>query len=92
MFWNSSDRLGSESGGPNGAADDAGLEEMVNLANSQLLQQELKNHEKMIDRMGRSDEGNNKPPLDNVPHENFLLPVNVRRLAIVIFLLTYIGL
>ncbi|XP_046651629.1 eye-specific diacylglycerol kinase-like isoform X4 [Daphnia pulicaria] len=74
------DSVGLE-GGPNGASnlsDDAGLEDMVNLANSQ-LQQESHHSNKMRrkNHLGKTEEVSSKSP-ENVAHENFLLPINVK--------------
>ena len=76
--------LNSLEGGPNGASnsDDAGLEDMVNLANSQ-LQQESHHTNKMRrkNNLGKTEDASSKPP-DNVAHENFLLPINVKRFGL----------
>lgn len=80
------DWLSSLEGGPNGASnlsDDAGLEDMVNLANSQ-LQQESHHSNKMRrkNNLGKTEEVSSKSP-ENVAHENFLLPINVKRFGLV---------
>ncbi|XP_045030241.1 diacylglycerol kinase zeta isoform X3 [Daphnia magna] len=68
--------------GPNGASnllDDAGLEDMVNLANSQ-LQQEL-HHSNKMERKNIVEKAENvspQPPENVVAHDNFLLPINVK--------------
>lgn len=74
--------------GPNGASnllDDAGLEDMVNLANSQ-LQQEL-HHSNKMERKNIVEKAENvspQPPENVVAHDNFLLPINVKRFGLFI--------
>ncbi|KAK4030324.1 hypothetical protein OUZ56_023329 [Daphnia magna] len=74
--------LGLMESGPNGASnllDDAGLEDMVNLANSQ-LQQEL-HHSNKMERKNIVEKAENvspQPPENVVAHDNFLLPINVK--------------
>ena len=70
---------------PNGASnlsDDAGLEDMVNLANSQ-LQQEPQHSEKLERRnqQEKIEHISPRPSPENVAHDNFLLPINVKRFA-----------
>ncbi|KAI9559723.1 hypothetical protein GHT06_013728 [Daphnia sinensis] len=74
--------LGLESG-PNGAGnllDEAGLEDMVNLANSQ-LQQEMHHHSNKMERkniVDRAEDVSPQPPENVVAHDNFLVPINVK--------------
>ncbi|XP_057365189.1 eye-specific diacylglycerol kinase-like isoform X3 [Daphnia carinata] len=73
--------LGLESG-PNGASnllDEAGLEDMVNLANSQ-LQQELRHSDKMERKniTEKAEDVSPQPPENVVVHDNFLVPINVK--------------
>ena len=78
--------IDSLEGGPNGASnfsDDAGLEDMVNLANSQ-LQHELQHSDKLSKKniLGKTEDVSTRPSPENVAHENFLLPINVKRFAL----------
>lgn len=62
--------------GPNGSgalSDEAGLEEMVNLANSQL--QEDANYHR---RLGRRTPQPEHEAMDTIPNDTNLAPVNLR--------------